>query len=133
MYAYAALSPPLLVDPAGYEPEYNPDFRKKWKPPRFSRGIIKWTGGDYFVLFDNKTVYRSTLIGSTALSFVSGGGAAARVVTYGGKGLRAFKANSCFIGRGLEKLRKVIRYDRAHHGKPPHWDGWLPKFIGRYL
>lgn len=42
-----------------------------------------------------------------------------------------------FSTRGVPKWmqggRKYIRYDRAHHGKPPGWDGSIPKFFNNLV
>ena len=29
----------------------------------------------------------------------------------------------------IQRIRQVVRYDRSHHGKPPGWDGALPKWF----
>jgi len=50
-------------------------------------------------------------------------GAVGGTIAAGGKTVRALK-NTC-IGRQIQKIRKYIRYDRAHHNKPPGWDGEL--------
>jgi len=64
------------------------------------------------------------------VSIVAPGGAVVRVVTCGGKGLRAIKTGSTANRyTRIERIRKWIRYDRPHHLKPRQWDGIIPNTI----
>jgi RHS repeat-associated protein len=57
-------------------------------------------------------------------------GATLRVVTCGGKALRAMKETSVIVKTTrIDRIRKWIRWDRPHHGKPAQWDGIIPKKI----
>ncbi|NOT01256.1 MAG: RHS repeat-associated core domain-containing protein [Phycisphaerales bacterium] len=135
VYEYAESQPCSVIDPLGLftVPGYDNLEGAPWNPQRIPEGGFgrEKTWADTVVSLTDWLDSPATGYVETGANVASllGPAAAARVATYGGTALRAFKANCGPIGRQLQRVRQFVRWDRGHHGKPPQWDGWLPNAI----
>ncbi len=119
VYHYADGDPLFYTDPTGLA---------TWATsgPWWAKVILNTTGGQQHIpVVDYGTAHNATVIASTAVSVIAPTGVCIRVVTMGGKALRATK-DSWSVVKWLTRMRKYVRLDRPHHGKGWHWDGhWV--------
>jgi len=128
VYAYVEAIPTLTTDPDGKGAitDWLLQHLVETVGPGF---VLDKTGGEgHIPVLDPGTAQDVVQIGAEIVSVAAPVGAAYKTVTATAKTVRALKAGK--IGRFIQKLRKYIRYDPAHHGKPPHWDGKIPNALG---
>ena len=119
VYLYVDGVPTVFVDPLGLS--IIGDLYQKL-PAGFHEFV---GGGGHIPVLDPGTAQSVVLTTCNIVSVAAPAGAAYKTITATAKTVRALKATR--IGRSVQKLRKYIRYDPAHHNKPPHFDG---KFFG---
>lgn len=84
--------------------------------------VLGGTGGDGHVpVLDPGPAQTVVLITSNVISIAAPIGAVGGTIGASAKTVRAMKCGR--IGRRLQKIRRYIRYDPPHHGKPPGFDG----------
>jgi len=119
------------------------DCKSRFKPgpsPSITDQIVDWIGPDrvlnctggpgHIPGIDQGPTQDVIVVCCDVVSIAAPCGAGARVVMYGGKALRAYKESSVVVRTThIDRIRKWIRYDPPHHGKPRQWDGIIPKKI----
>ncbi|MBD3284629.1 hypothetical protein GF395_04285, partial [Candidatus Uhrbacteria bacterium] len=138
VYVYCWNGPLSGVDPSGLINGPDRGGMMGWdrRPKRdddvwggWWRLIYRLTGGNRHIpVIDLGPSHDAVVLGADIVSLAAPGGACVRVVTMGGKGVRAAQ-KGWWIERRLLRLRRYIRLDPPHHGRPWHWDGKL--FGGR--
>ena len=130
MYSYVGANPLRFVDPSGL------DWIDVVLNPIIGvigpGNVLGATGGQGHVpVLDPGTAQDVVQTTSEIVSYAAPVGSAHKTVIATAKTVRAMK--QARIGQTLQKRRGFIRKDPAHHGKPPHWDGWLPTKLRKWF
>ena len=125
LYLYGASSPLVYTDPLGLDIWVD---IVRWIGPD---SVLKCTGGPQHIPGLDQGPTQSVIVTAcNVVSTAAPAGGIVRIVTCGPKALRMYKHSSTVIRRThLDRIRKYIRYDRPHHGKPAQWDGEIPNWF----
>jgi hypothetical protein len=96
-----------------------------WLP----QGFHDWFGGGgHIPVIDPVPAQDWTLLTCNIVSVAAPIGAGYKVATATSTTVRVLKGSR--IGRTVQRIRPWIRRDPAHHGRPPEWDGRIPRWWG---